>query len=245
MSIRVLIVDDERYSREELQFLLQQHADIEVVGLAESGESGLRLTMEKQPDVLFLDIEMPKMSGMDLVKVIGQMKKVPLIVFATAFPDFAVQAFRYRVLDYLLKPFDEDQIAETVERIRQSLRPAPVEEAETEAVSSSGKLAIETENEIYFLDPKEILYISREERHTVVWTAEKGYETKTAMKDLEQRLQEFSFFRIHKSFLANLTRVKKLTPWFNGAYQLELEGCKPLLPVSRNYVKALRERLEL
>lgn len=240
MTIHAVIVDDERYSRDELKFLLEQHQDILVVGTAESGESGLRLAMEKQPDVLFLDIEMPKMSGMDLVQVIQQMKKVPLIVFATAYPDFAAKAFRYQALDYLLKPFDEEQLKETVERIRQSLRPLTAAEA-----MPSGKLALEVESEIYFIDPQEIIYISREERYTVVFTPEKSYETKMAMKDLEQRLKEFPFFRIHKSFIVNLRFVKRLIPWFNGAYQLELKGCKELLPVSRNYVKALRERLEL
>ncbi|MGR9047706.1 LytR/AlgR family response regulator transcription factor [Halobacillus faecis] len=239
-KITVIIVDDERFSREELNFLLKPYESIEVVGEAGSGDEAVMQTLKLQPDVLFLDVEMPKMDGMAVAKAVQELKKVPEIVFATAYPDFAVEAFRQKAIDYLLKPFDEEQLSETVERIEKKLKPA-----EERTVSPPSKLAVEVEDTIEYLDPSEIMYVHREDRVTKIVGKQKVYETRDALKDVEQRLQGFSFFRIHKSYLVNLDYVHRLTPWFNGAYQLELQGTEEKLSVSRNYVKELRKKLEL
>ncbi|REJ06456.1 LytR/AlgR family response regulator transcription factor [Halobacillus trueperi] len=239
-KITVLIVDDERFSREELNFLLKPYESIEVVGEAGSGDEAVMQTLKLQPDVLFLDVEMPKMDGMAVAKAVQELKKVPEIVFATAYPDFAVEAFRQKAIDYLLKPFDEEQLSETVERIEKKLKPV-----EEKVVKSPSKLAVEVEDTIEYLDPSDIMYVHREDRITKIVGKQKVYETKDALKDVEKRLQGFSFFRIHKSYLVNLDFVHRLTPWFNGAYQLELQETEEKLSVSRNYVKELRKKLEL
>lgn len=237
--IKVMVVDDEPYSREELKHLLQSFSTIQVVGEAESGEAALMKVLQLQPDVIFLDVEMPRMNGMELAKALKEFKKPPYIVFATAYPEFAAEAFRYDALDYLLKPYDEDQLRETIRRLENKL--ALIKEPS----KTSGKLAIEADGEILFIDPKEVYYIVRDEKSTKLVTEDHELITKLPLKEFESRLVPFGFFRIHKSFLVNLTYVKRLTPWFNGAYQLELEGKKELLSVSRNYVKALRARLEI
>lgn len=237
--IKVMVVDDEPYSREELKHLLQSFSTIQVVGEAESGEAALMKVLQLQPDVIFLDVEMPRMNGMELAKALKEFKKPPYIVFATAYPEFAAEAFRYDALDYLLKPYDEDQLRETIRRLEKKLAPTK------EQSKTSGKLAIEADGEILFIDPKEVYYIVRDEKSTKLVTEDHELITKLPLKEFESRLFPFGFFRIHKSFLVNLTYVKRLTPWFNGAYQLELEGKKELLSVSRNYVKALRARLEI
>lgn len=239
--IKALIIDDERYSREELLHLLEVYDSIQVVGAEESATAGLAQIVGMEPDVIFLDIEMPKMSGMELAKVIQKLKKPPLVVFATAYPNFAAEAFRYQAIDYLLKPFDEEQLAGTVQRIERALQMTP---AEPEA-TPKGKLAVEGEKEIVYLSPSEMVYISREENSTHIYTENQMYEIKLPLKELEQRLKDHAFVRIHKSFLVNLDYIQKLIPWFNGAYHLELMGRKETLPVSRNYVKTLRDRLEL
>ena len=239
--IRTLIVDDELYSRDELKHLLQSFPSVQVVGEAESGEAAVMKALQLHPDVVFLDVEMPKMNGMEAAKALMELKKAPLIVFATAYPQFAAEAFRYEAVDYLLKPYDENQLRETVLRIEKHfLMPA-----EQESGKQTGKLAVEGDGEIFYLDPKDILYISKEEKYSKIVTKTREYETKIALKDLETRLTAYSFFRIHKSYIVNLDYVIRLTPWFNGAYQLELEGKDELLSVSRNYVKALRTQLEL
>lgn len=239
--IRTLIVDDEPYSREELKHLLGAFSSLQIIGEAESGEAAIVKAIQLQPDVVFLDVEMPKMNGMNAAKALMELKKAPLIVFATAYPQFAAQAFRYDAIDYLLKPYDDEQLLETVSRIERKLQTFK----EADGGKIAGKLAVESAGEIYYLEPKEILYIVRNDKFTKIVTKNGEFETKTALKDLENRLLTYGFFRIHKSFLVNLEYVVRLTPWFNGAFQLQIEGCNEMLSVSRNYVKALRMKLEI
>ncbi|WP_342506959.1 LytTR family DNA-binding domain-containing protein [Sporosarcina sp. FSL K6-2383] len=240
-AIRTLIVDDERYAREELTYLLGKFSDVQVVGEAESGESAILKALQLQPDVVFLDVEMPKMNGIEVAKTLMELKKVPLIIFATAYPQFAAEAFRINAIDYLLKPYDEEQLKQTIERIVKTLHPVlPVDNTE-----KLGKLAVETGGDIDYILPQDILYIYRDDKVTKIITQTGDYDVRTTLKELESRLEPFSFFRIHKGYLVNLKYVSRLTPWFNGAYQLELEGLDEKLSVSRNYVKDLRQRLEL
>lgn len=238
---RVLVVDDERYAREELVYLLGQFSSIQIVGEAESGDAAIVQAIQQVPDVIFLDIEMPKMNGIDTAKALLELKKVPLIVFATAYTKFAVDAFRINAVDYLLKPYDEEQLKQTILRLENIIQPAQA----VEMSESLGKLAVEEDGVIHYVLPEMILYIYREGNITKVVTKEKTYDVRITLKELENRLYPFSFFRIHKSYLVNLNYVNRLTPWFNGAYELELQGVVELLSVSRNYVKDLRHRLEL
>ena len=238
---RVLVVDDERYAREELVYLLGQFSSIQIVGEAESGDAAIVQAIQQVPDVIFLDIEMPKMNGIDTAKALLELKKVPLIVFATAYTKFAVDAFRINAVDYLLKPYDEEQLKQTILRLENIIQPAQA----VEMSESLGKLAVEEDGVIHYVLPEMILYIYREGNITKVVTKEKTYDVRITLKELENRLYPFSFFRIHKSYLVNLNYVNRLTPWFNGAYELELQGVVELLSVSRNYVKDLRQRLEL
>lgn len=241
-SIRAVVVDDELYSRDELKHLLASFPAIEVVGEAETGESAILKALQLQPDVVFLDVEMSKMNGMETAKALMELKQAPLVVFTTAYPQFAAEAFRYAAVDYLLKPYDEEQLIETVERVEKLLRGTSTGK---ELDRPSGKLAVEDDGEIFYVDPKDILYIYKDEKVTKIMTETREYETKMLLKELEGRLSSYHFFRIHKSYLVNLERVVRLTPWFNGAYQLQLDGREELLSVSRNYVKPLRMQLEI
>jgi two-component system, LytTR family, response regulator LytT len=240
-TISVLIVDDEHYSRDELKHLLSTYSFIQILGEADSGEEAIVKVLQLMPDVVFLDVEMPKMNGMEVAKSLMEFKKTPLIVFATAYPQFAAEAFRYEATDYLLKPYDEEQLQQTIERIEKLLSPP----SESETTKPLGKLAVEGDGEILYIDPKDIIYIYREDKLSRIITTTKEYDVRTPLKELESRLNPFSFFRIHKSFLINLTLVSRLIPWFNGAYELEMVGRTEKLSVSRNYVKALRVRLEI
>nr|WP_256522132.1 LytTR family DNA-binding domain-containing protein [Halobacillus sp. A5] len=238
-SIQALIVDDERFSREELIYLLQSYDSILIAGEADSGEKAIMKAIQLQPDVIFLDVEMPKMNGMEVAKSVQELRKVPAIVFTTAYPDFAVEAFRHEAVDYLLKPFDEEQLGDAIARLEKKLQPVET------TVSRPSKLAVEGDDEIHYLSPADILYVYREDRLTKIVGKDHVYESKWTLKQVEERLKGFSFFRIHKSYLVNLQYVDRLTPWFNGAYQLELKGRNEKLSVSRNYVKGLRKQLEL
>lgn len=240
-SIKTLVVDDELYSRDELKHLLKTFPTIQIVGEAESGEAAIIKSLQLQPDVVFLDVEMPRINGLKVAKALMELKKAPLVVFATAYPQFAAEAFRYDAVDYLLKPYDEDQLKETIERIEKKFSSYQ----ENDPVKSTGKLAVEANGEIFYLEPKDIIYIFRDDKLTKIITKTGEFEMKTPLKDFESRLSTFNFFRIHKSYLVNLEYITKLTPWFNGAYQLQIEGRDEMLSVSRNYVKTLRIRLEI
>ena len=238
--MKIAIIDDEPYSREEMKHLLKKYSWIEIVGEASSAEKGLEIILTKEPDVLFLDIEMPGMSGVDLAETLQKMKHKPEIVFATAYPDYALKAFRVDAIDYLVKPFDENQLDEAVERLKK------VAHFETkEETKSLGKLAVQDEDKIVFIEPRDILYISREERETFICTEKKKYTCRLTIKDLETKLNTYPFFRVHKSYLVQLPYVEELIPWGSGVYQLKVHGADEAIPVSRNYVKELRERLEL
>ncbi|MBZ5753685.1 MULTISPECIES: LytR/AlgR family response regulator transcription factor [Metabacillus] len=239
--IKAIIVDDELYSRDELKHLLQAFPTIEIIGEAESGESAIMKSLQLHPDVVFLDVEMPRMNGMEAAKVLMELKNAPLVVFATAYPQFAAEAFRYDAVDYLLKPYDEDQLKETIERIEKKFKGY----YEKDPGKPTGKLAFEANGEILYFDPKDILYMFRDDKLTKMIVKTGEFETKTPLKELESKLSTFHFFRIHKSYLVNLEYITRLTPWFNGAYQLQIEGRDEMLSVSRNYVKALRMRLEI
>ncbi|MDL4842702.1 LytR/AlgR family response regulator transcription factor [Aquibacillus rhizosphaerae] len=239
-TIRTLIVDDERYAREELLHLLSRFTSIQIIGEADSGEAAIIKALQHQPDVVFLDVEMPKMNGMQSAQSLLELKKPPLIVFATAYPQFAAEAFRYEATDYLLKPYDEEQLQQTIKRIEKKCLVTP-----KESNKSLSKLAVDVEGEILYIVPNDILYMYREDKVTKITTNTGVYSIKTPLKELENRLVSFSFFRIHKGYLVNLDYVSKLSPWFNGAYQLELKGSNEKLAVSRNYVKSLRQILEL
>lgn len=115
--IRALVVDDERYARDELVYLLSQYPNIDVVGEAESGDGAIIQAVQQSPDVVFLDVEMPRMNGIDAAKTLVELKQAPQIVFATAHPKFAAEAFRINAIDYLLKPYDEAQLTQTIHRL--------------------------------------------------------------------------------------------------------------------------------
>src|SRR5690625_985299 len=241
MTIRILVVDDERYAREELTFLLEKFPNVKVIGNVDRGKAAVVQAIQLQPNVVFLDVEMPEMSGMDVAKSLKELKKVPLIVFATAYPQFAAEAFRINTIDYLLKPYNAGQLAQTMERINKKLFPDPP----AQTINPLGKLVVERDGEIDYIFVKNILCIYPEGKIAKIVTELNGYEVKSSLKELESRLSAFNFFRIHKSYLVNLNYVVRLTPWFNGAYELELAGRKGKLPVSRNYARELQKRLDL
>lgn len=241
-TIQVLVVDDERYAREELTYLLEQHQHIKVIGEVERGQEAIVQALQLQPDVVFLDIDMPKMNGIEVAKALLELKKVPIIVFATAYPQFAAEAFRINAIDYLLKPYNPNQLSQTIERIHKQLKP---DITTTQSYNTLGKLAVEKDGEIDYIFIKDILYMYPEGKVSKIVTKKTSYEVKSSLKDLENRLATYNFFRVHRSYLVNLNYVTRLTPWFNGAYELELEGETEKIPVSRNYAKELQNRLDL
>lgn len=237
-KVRAIVVDDERYAREELVYLLTEQLHVNVVAEASSGEEAIVQAVQHEPDVLFLDVSMGKMGGIETAEAIQALKNPPQIVFATAYAQYAVDAFRVQATDYLLKPYNIEELTRAISKVKSKMTPV-------ESKRALHKLAIENDGEIKYISISHILYAFREEQSTMIVTLHDTYEVKMSLKQLEERLEAYPFFRIHKSYLVNLNEVTKLTPWFNGAFQLEVNGRSEQLPVSRNYVKQLKERLAL
>lgn len=254
MTLRVLVADDEPLARNELIYLLQQIGDIEIVGEASTGEDTLIQASETNPDTIFLDIEMPHMSGLEVAAKIMDWKNPPTVVFATAFDEYAIQAFEVNAIDYVLKPFEENRVRNTIERIRSRKRTGGYSDFDIknfleqikQGTSSPkiNKIAVQDGETIVLLNTEEIFYISREGREILIHTNNRQYESKCSIHLLEAKLEKFSFFRTHRAYLVNLNHVDQLMPWFNGAYTLIIKDAqRSKIPVSRSYVKSLKEVL--
>ena len=268
--ISVVIADDEPLARDELTYLLRQCEDIEIVGEATQGTEALEKILALKPDVAFLDIHMPNLDGLTVARKLLEENQNLMIVFATAYDQHAIQAFEVNAVDYLLKPFDEERVLRTVERIRQRVSDSQ-NDSQDEMLNNSlrellrkiagesasaaddqfkapriSKLAVQGEDSIVLIDPKDILFVYRENRDVFIKTSNKAYSTKYTLQTLEEKLASYSFFHVHRSYLVNLNFAQELIPWFNGAYTLILNDEKRSeVPVSRAYVKALKDVLEI
>jgi len=260
MTIRVLVADDEALARDELLYLLKQEHDIDIVGEAANGEDALSKILQTEPDVIFLDIQMPKLDGLTLARKLIEMGFETRIVFATAYDQHAIQAFEVNAVDYLLKPFEAERVKIAIERIRQVkstgtddilklLNQLSKEKTSTQVPAPTiklTKLVIQNEESLIFLDPNEILYIFREGREVHIQTEKRRYSTKQTLQALEEKLTAYPFVRTHRGYLVNLNYAESLAPWFNGAYTLILKDPKKSqIPVSRAYLKNLKDILNI
>jgi len=243
MPIRVMIAEDERLAREELYYLLQQEGDVELLPFATNGRELLEMVEEHKPDVVFLDIKMPEMEGGQAARMLAARKEQPLIVFSTAYEEYAVDAFKLHAVDYLLKPTDPTRLRDTMQRVRERLEKNKNEH--TLPLKYGAKLLVEENNRLVVIDPATIVYAARDERNVRIHTQKQVYTARMTLVQLEEKLAMYDFYRTHKSYLVNLQYVSELEPWFNGAYNLILKNEEQFrIPVSRSAVKDLLKKLE-
>jgi two-component system, LytTR family, response regulator LytT len=242
MAFRVLIVDDEQPAREELSYMLGEISTVELVGEAQTGMEAVKKVKDLKPDLVFLDIQLPDLTGLQVAELIRGYDFSVQIVFLTAYDHFAIEAFKLRAFHYILKPYDIEDLTSVLDAYSDTQKGTHV----AKSVHSAPKLAIETEKGIMYLPPKEIYFIDKQGREAVIHTEREKFEAHFTLNELLEKLEPFSFFRTHKSYLVNLEHVKELRTWFNGSYNLIMrDHVQSEVPVSRNYVKALRLRLEL
>jgi len=240
--LRVYIVEDEPFARDELKFLLEEAGQIDIIGEAESMHEALWGIQEKQPDAVFLDIHLSQGNGMTLAKQFANLKKQPLIVFITAYDSYAIEAFELNAADYLLKPIDETRLNETVQRLHKRTRPVkqPVSE-EAQTSDSTPTLLVKDADRLIVLDQAEIVYIGTENRQAFVKTHEQRYEIDTLLYEIKEKLSS-RFLQVHRGYIVNLKQVAEVEPWFNGAYTLRMKD-NSKVPVSRSYVKTVKQTL--
>jgi two-component system response regulator LytT len=255
MTLSAVIVDDEQLARDELAFLLKDVDDVNVVAQGKNGLEAVHLIREHNPDLVFLDVQMPGLDGFGVIKKLLD-KKVPLpkIVFATAFDQYAVKAFEVNAVDYLLKPFDKKRVAQSVEkaRVKMGSTAAPTEKLENlvrmleSQKTPASKILIKATGRLFLVDQKDICYASIEDGVISVVTAgANGLEGQSNCRTLEELLDSLDsnlFWRAHRSFLVNINRIREVVPWFKSSYQLRMDDKKQTeIPVSRAQTKRLRE----
>jgi len=246
MKIRTLIVDDEPLGRLNLSTLLAQEPDFELVGEAADASSALAAMARTRPDLVFLDIEMPGMSGLD-VRARSRVDPEPAWVFVTAHDQYAVRAFDAEALDYLLKPFRRDRFDATLQRVRQRRRgagrPGPVADAGRPAVLPE-RLVVKDGNRLVFVACDEIEFIQAAGNCVTIHVGGQVHTARESLGDLEARLPEGRFVRIHRSYLVPWAGLNALFPVGPGEYMAALRSGREL-PVGASYLPAIRRVLEV
>ncbi|WP_339235658.1 LytTR family DNA-binding domain-containing protein [Paenibacillus sp. FSL R5-0517] len=264
--MRALIVEDEILASEELNYLIQEHSQIEVVDRLEDGLDVLKFLQEQEVDVIFLDINIPSLDGMMLAHHIGKFATKPYIVFTTAYKEHAAEAFELEAFDYILKPYDEKRIAAMLHKLEIAFKrdhapveqyvedePAPMEDgsaAHGELVRDTNshtnrRINLLRNDNIIVTDTADIYYAEAQEKVTKVYTKNGEFTMPVSISDFHSRLPQDTFFRCHRSYVVNLSQIREIVPWFNNTYLLRLRDLEAEVPVSRGKVKEFRQLMRI
>lgn len=237
--LRAFIVDDEPLARDELKYLLLRSKQVEIVGEADCKEDALEQIRALRPDVVFLDIELAEDNGLELAKQLLPLNPTPVIVFATAYDEYALRSFELDAVDYILKPFNEKRIQQTLEKVHRMHRVPEDTSQATLSPIQSGKIAVLLDERIVLIDCQKIAYLGSCEGKCAIKTLEREYKVCESLTMLEKKLNSDQFIRVHRGFIVNIDHITEIQPWFNSTYNLIMkEGSS--IPVSRTYVKDLR-----
>ena len=262
MPLSVVIVDDEQLARDELAYLLKNLGEVNVVAQGKNGLEAINLIREHNPDLVFLDVQMPGLDGFGVIKKLLDRKvSLPKIVFATAFDQYAVKAFEVNAVDYILKPFDKKRVALSIEKARTKLEAGagPEEKFETLVrmlesqklpTAKTAKILIKAAGRLFLTDPKDICYATIDDGViTVATSGHAGMEGQSNCRTLEELFENLDphfFWRAHRSFLVNINHIREVVPWFKSSYQLRMDDKKQTeIPVSRAQTRRLRELFNL
>jgi two-component system LytT family response regulator len=250
-KIRTLVVDDEPLARERLASLLQPLEDVELVGECRDGEEAVIALHDLTPDLVFLDIQMPGMSGFDVIDAVGT-DKMPLVIFVTAYDQHALRAFQVRALDYLLKPFDRERFTEALQRARQQLERddsgdigrrllALVKDLRRDPPRAD-RLVVKSGGRLFFLRTDEIDWVEAAGNYVRLHVGNTSHLLRETMTAMEARLDPERFVRIHRCRIVNVDRIQEMQPWLNGEYAVVLRtGAR--LTLSRGYREKLQEKV--
>ena len=261
MSLRTLVVDDEEPAREELCFLLGRLPDIEVAGQASNGVEAVRAVEDLRPDLVLLDVQMPGLTGFEVARRLLQRRLRAHVVFVTAFDQYAIEAFNVNAVDYLLKPVEASRLEQAVDRVR--LRLATERGPSTGGLTESDlerlaervarrggfaqQVAIKAGDKFALVQTDDIIHVSLvDDVITVVTNSQGGTSNFKTLDELQSKLDPDVFWRVHRSHLVNINKIKEIVPWFSRNYILRMKDAKGTeIPVSRAQTKRLREYLKL
>lgn len=255
MKLKALIVDDEYPARQELRFLLDKFNNIEIVGEAANAQEALALVKALDYQVIFLDISMPGMTGLELGAAIQELPKPPHVIFTTAYDEFALKAFEVNAVDYLLKPVEPGRLKKAIDKVIKAYQEVTAgnegkQPAETGRSKPSptqikiDRIPAEKMGKTVLVAESDIFYAFTEQDYIYIKTHNDKLMTRFTLKELEARLNPQIFFRTHRCYLVNLHKVKEIVPFFNGTYNLVVEDKEHSeVPVSRAQAKKLRKIL--
>jgi two-component system, LytTR family, response regulator len=256
--LRTVVVDDEQLAREELCFLLEQIEGVEVVAQAANGVEALRVIEEHGPDLIMLDVQMPGLTGFEVARKLLEDGVESQLVFVTAFDQHAIEAFEVNAVDYLLKPVESERLETAVDRVRkrvQSDRPPRSSTPDLDRVlqllgerqDRREQLAVKVGDRFLLIQADEVVHVSVEDDViTVVTNSLSGTSNYRTLDELQARLDPAIFWRVHRSHVVNINKIKEIVPWFSRNFLLKMRDAKGTeIPVSRSQTKRLREYLRL
>ncbi len=233
MAIQTVIIDDEEPAREELKFLLKQYKEFKIIGEFSNAYDGLTGVIKEKPDLIFIDINMPGISGIKLIESIKNIDIKPMVVFVTAYSEYAVKAFELEAMDYLVKPVEEKRFSKTITKIM----------SQTKRNISFDAIVGYYENEILVLKSQDVIFFESKNGKIFAIFEDKSLTLK--FKNLQEVLGAYgdeNFFKINKSTVINLNKISRIIPWFKNRYLIQMdEGSK--LKLSPHHQKEFRERI--
>lgn len=244
---KIVIIDDEPLARSIVIEYLQHQKNMEVVAECSNGYEGVKAIMQHKPDLVFLDIQMPKINGFEMLELLDT---VPPVIFATAFDEYAIKAFEASAVDYLLKPFSKERFNSALEKWSSKETTDSVQEKNLQKLLETGekqpdeknRVVVKTNGEITIVPVNEILYIEAYDDYVKLFTKDNYYLKKKTMNYYEQVLDSSQFFRVHRSFILNLQQLTRIEPLEKNSYIALLKSGKKI-PLSRNGYGKLKEKL--
>ncbi|HEY0969933.1 MAG TPA: LytTR family DNA-binding domain-containing protein [Gemmatimonadales bacterium] len=262
--LRVVIADDELLARQRLEDLLRHERDVDIVATASDGPSAVEAIRAQRPDLVFLDVQMPGLTGPEVVRAVG-VEEMPVTVFVTAYDDFAVQAFELAALDYLVKPFDDERFEQAFRRARRTVELAEVDRLRDRLLAvlqGSGappaapaqaappapaphyleRIAVEMRGQVKVVPVDQVLFVTASGPYAELHTAERTYIIRERMQELEERLDPSRFIRVHRSAIVRLDLIESIIRGAGGDYAVKLRG-GARVKVSRGRIEELERRM--
>ena len=235
MVIRTLIVDDEEPAREEIKYLLSHFKDFSLIGSFDNAFDALNLILSKKVDVVFFDVNMPGFSGIQLAEALKNIENAPIVVFITAYSEYAVKAFELNAADYLVKPVDPERFANMICRVREKI-------AKEHTANTPTFVIGEKNSSLFLLKPEDVIYLYSGKEKVFAKTKEgEMYCKSLTLQVAEAKLKSYNFFRVHKGYLINVGKINKVIPWFKGRYLIEMSN-GDRVPLSPHRQKEFREK---
>ena len=246
-----MIVDDEPLARKRIKRMLSRDPEVEIIGDCASGHQALAMMREREPDLVFLDIQMPEMDGFSVLEAVAP-ERLPLVIFVTAYDQYALRAFEFYALDYLLKPFDRARFEKAMQRARERISKEKGDELNQRTIALLeeikarskflGRLVIKSGGRVFFIKTEEIDWIEAEGKYVRLHVGRESHLLREAIGSLEAQLDPARFLRIHRSTIVNIDRIQELQPWFHNEYRVILRDGTELM-LSRSCRKKLGDLL--